>query len=126
MSVLTAEEENARLAERQEEDDEVDDEVVVTTAVEDVPLGLGQGDDTPITEEKLKEMVASLNTEQRRVFDRTIAACHHTADHMKDEDHCKNYNPLHLFCTGVGGVGKSYLIKVIVAQLTHDFKTENR
>lgn len=100
--------------------------VVPTTVVPNsVPLGLGVGA-VLASGEELDILVQSLNTEQSRVFDRVMAATRHTVEHRLNDSHCSTYKPLRLFCTGVGGVGKSYLIDVIVAKLVSEFKTEKR
>ena len=51
----------------------------------------------------------------------------HQVRHKSDTCKCSDWKPLHMFISGVGGTGKSFLIKTILALLSeiwHD-KTES-
>ena len=60
----------------------------------------------------LTDRIKSLNMDQTRV-----------SEHFTKRKHesgwcsCSDYKPLHLFVSGVGGTGKSFLIEAITAQV---------
>ena len=66
----------------------------------------------------LKQRVAMLNADQRRIFDKVKDHLLHQQQHEADECSC-DLSPLRMFVSGVGGTGKSFLIETIKA-LVHD------
>ena len=60
-----------------------------------------------------KDMVASLNADQSRVFQQVKLHLEHQSVHERNECTCTNLKPLHMFVSGVGGMGKSFLIQTI-------------
>ena len=66
----------------------------------------------------LKQRVAMLNADQRRIFDKVKDHLLHQQQHEADECSC-DLSPLRMFVRGVGGTGKSFLIETIKA-LVHD------
>ena len=61
----------------------------------------------------LEVLVSSLNADQLRVYERIKAHLEHQVLHERDLCQCKEFKPLHMFVSGVGGTGKSFLIKTI-------------
>ena len=57
----------------------------------------------------LESRVAMLNSDQRRVFDNVKDHFMHQKKHEDHLYHC-DFKPLHIFISGVGGTGKSFLI----------------
>ena len=89
---------------------EVDDgpQVVgeATTSMNDVyDLHHNNDGDAP----NYEELVCSLNADQGRVLEQIK----HQAFHENNKCKCTDFRPLHLFVSGVGGTGKSFLIKTI-------------
>ena len=66
----------------------------------------------------LKQRVAMLNADQRRIFDKVKDHLLHQQQHETDECSC-NLSPLRMFVSGVGGTGKSFLIETVKA-FVHD------
>ena len=62
----------------------------------------------------LEERVAMLNADQRRIFENVKAHLLHQQCHETRECEC-DFKPLHMFVSGVGGTGKSFLIEAIKA-----------
>uniref|UniRef100_A0A1X7UNF4 ATP-dependent DNA helicase n=1 Tax=Amphimedon queenslandica TaxID=400682 RepID=A0A1X7UNF4_AMPQE len=67
----------------------------------------------------LQERESMLNKDQKRIFDHVKS---HVLRQMEYENKAKqvkeqseNVKPLHMFISGVGGTGKSFLIKAIKA-----------
>ena len=86
-----------------------------TSAMNDV-LDINQnhnGDDATAT--SFEELVSSLNADQARVFERVKSHLEHQALHENDTCKCTDFKPLHMFVSGVGGTGKSFLIETIRA-----------
>ena len=63
----------------------------------------------------LDELASSLNADQTRVFDNIKCQLQHLVQHETGTCKCSDLKPLHMFISGVGGTGKSFLIKVIRA-----------
>ena len=79
-----------------------------TSAMNDV-LDLNQnhdGDDATTT--SFKELISSLSADQGRVFERVKSHLEHQALHANNTCKCMDFNPLHMFVSGVGGTGKSF------------------
>ena len=72
----------------------------------------------PADTQSLKQRVAMLNADQRRIFDKVKDHLLHQQQHEADECSC-DLSPLRMFVSGVGGTGKSFLIETIKA-LVHD------
>ena len=67
----------------------------------------------------LSERIDMLNEDQRRIFDQV-------ADH--DDCKCRDLKPLHMFVSGVGGTGKSFLIETIrslVKEIWKDYASDD-
>ena len=63
------------------------------------------------------KLVSSLNIDQSRVYEKVNSHLEHQKMHETDACRCTDFNkPLHMFVTGVGGTGKSFLIKTIRVQ----------
>ena len=60
----------------------------------------------------LSERIAMLNADQRRIFDQVSDHLNHQRRHETNGCECKDLKPLHMFVSGVGGTGKSFLIEV--------------
>ena len=63
----------------------------------------------------LATRVSMLNTDQRRVYDTIISHLLHQQKHEDNQCQCTDLKPLHMFVSGVGGTGKSFLIQAIRA-----------
>ena len=71
----------------------------------------------------LDELASSLNADQTRVFDKIKCQLQHQVQHETGTCKCSDLKPLHMFISGVGGTGKSFLIKAIralVLDMWHD------
>ena len=76
-------------------------------------FNLHQNDETGPT---LDELVSSLNADQSRVFKQVKSHLEHQAMHERKTCTC-HVKPLHMFVSGVGGTGKSFLIKTTLCAL---------
>ena len=63
------------------------------------------------------ELVASLNIDQKRVFQLVKYHLEHQLQHENGACKCTDMKPLYMFVSGVGGTAKSFLIKTIRALL---------
>ena len=70
----------------------------------------------------LDQRVDMLNADQRRVFDKITDHLNHQHEHDTGKCGCKEYKPLHMFVSGVGGTGKSFLIETIRSQVKDMWK----
>ena len=59
------------------------------------------------------ELVSSLNIDQKRVFQLVKYHLEHQLQHENGACRCTDMKPLHMFVSGAGGTGKSFLIKTI-------------
>ena len=80
----------------------------VTSAMDDV-LDLQQNESDG---HSVEELVSSLNADQSRVVK---AHLEHHVLHKCGWCQCKDLKPLHMFVSGVGGTGKSFLIRNVRA-----------
>ena len=65
----------------------------------------------------LQERISMLNPDQLRVFTKIRDHLVHQFEHEDQRCGCNNLKPLHMFFSGVGGTGKSFLIETIRAQV---------
>ena len=70
----------------------------------------------------LSERIGMLNADQRRIFEQVIDHLHHQRRHETDDCECRDLKPLHMFVSGVGGTGKSFLIETIRSQVKEIWK----
>ena len=70
----------------------------------------------------LSEHICMLNEDQRKIFDRVTDHLLHQRQHECNECKYKELKPLHMFVSGVGGTGKSLLIKSIKSQVKEIWK----
>ena len=56
-----------------------------------------------------------LNVDQGRIFELIKGHLEHQLQHENDACKCSDLKPLHMFVSGVGGTGKSFLIKTVRA-----------
>ena len=73
-----------------------------------------------------EELVSSLkfNIDQKRVFQLVKYHLEHQLQHENGGCKCTDMKPLHMFVSGVGGTGKSFLIKTIRALATQVWQNE--
>lgn len=62
----------------------------------------------------LEERVAMLNDDQKRIFEKVTSHLLHQQSHETKQCEC-DLKPLHMFVSGVGGTGNSFLIEAIKA-----------
>ena len=65
-----------------------------------------------------QELIEMLNADQSRVFEMVSEHLHHQQQHETGACVCKYFKPLHMFISGVGGTGKSFLIETIRQQVS--------
>ena len=63
-----------------------------------------------------------LNEDQMRIFDKITQHLNHQLEHDTGECKCKEFKPLHMFVSGVGGTGRSFLIETIRSQVKQIWK----
>ena len=63
----------------------------------------------------LDRRIQMLNADQEHIF--TQDHLQYQYRHEKELCHCTDFRPLHMFISGVGGTGKSFLIKTIKEQV---------
>ena len=61
----------------------------------------------------LSERIDMLNEDQRRIFELVADHLKHQSRHEHNDCKCRDIKPLHMFVSGVGGTGKSFLIETI-------------
>ena len=61
----------------------------------------------------LSERIDMLNEDQRRIFELVADHLKHQSRHECNDCKCRDLKPLHMFVSGVGGTGKSFLIETI-------------
>ena len=94
-----------------------------TSAMNDV-FDLHQNDESDGP--SLDELVQSLNTDQARVYDHVKYHLEHQLTHEKKQCSCADFKPLQMYVSGVGGTGKSFLIKTVRALVTKMWEEETR
>ena len=80
------------------------------SAMHDV-FDLNHNNDSDDATTSFEELVSSLNADQSRVFEQVKSHLEYQALHENDRCKCTDFKPLHTFVSGVGGTGKSFLIK---------------
>ena len=118
-----AEQENITVPEPVEENEGPQVAGEATSAMHDV-VDLQQNDENGPS---FDDLVSSLNVDQSRIFRHVKDHLEHQVRHESDTCKCSDWKPLHMFISGVGGTGKSFLIKTIralVSEIWHD-KTES-
>ena len=91
-----------------------------TSAMHDVATFQEAHDSTT----SFEELVTSLNIDQKRVFQLVNYHLEHQLQHENGACKCTDMKPLHMFVSGVGGTGKSFLIKTIRALVTQVWHNE--
>ena len=69
----------------------------------------------------LQQRISMLNSDQLRIFSKIKNHMLHQYQHETNQCQCDNLKPLHMFISGVGGTGKSFLIETIRAQVKDIF-----
>ena len=115
-----AQEEKVPMSQPMEEDEGPQVVREATSAMHDVANLQGNDENGP----SLDNLVSSLNTDQARIFERVKQHLKHQVQHESDMCKCNDVKPLNMFISGVGGTGKSFLIRALVTKLWHD-KTES-
>ena len=70
----------------------------------------------------LSGSIVMLNEDQRWIFEQVTDHLNHQWRHEHDECKCKDMKPLHMFVSGVGGTGKSFLIETLRSQVKEIWK----
>ena len=89
-----------------------------TSAMHDVANFQENEDSSP----SLNDLVSSLNVDQARIFHQVKTHLEHQVQHESDMCKCSDFKPLHMFISGVGGTGKSFLIRALVSEVWHNEK----
>ena len=74
-----------------------------------------------ISDDDLRQSVRSLNSQQRRAYDKLLSWCRNKVKNMNSLKQT-DVQPVYLFLTGGGGVGKSHLINSIYHTTTKTFR----
>ena len=72
----------------------------------------------------LDERIAKLNKDQSRIFLNLCEHFNYQYRHEHDQCVCKDFKPIHLFVSGVGCTGKSFLIETIKAKVAEIWKDD--
>ena len=72
----------------------------------------------------IHERISMLNEDQHRVFKLVSDHLNHQYQHEHNMCKCTNLKPLHMFISGVGGTGKSFLIETIRSQVKEIWKED--
>ena len=72
----------------------------------------------------LEERVSMMNEDQARIFQTVKDHLTHQERHEANACQCSDLKPLHLFLSGVGGTGKSFLIEAIRQQVAAIWKAK--
>ena len=112
---------NVPMPDPSEEDDGPQVAGEATSAMHDV-ANLQENDDSAPC---LDDLVSSLNVDQRRIFELIKGHLEHQLQHENDACKCSDLKPLHMFVSGVGGTGKSLLIKNVRALVGEIWRDQN-
>ena len=91
-----------------------------TCAMHDVANPQDNGEGGP----SLDDLVSSLNVDQTRIFQQVKNHLEHQVMHESGTCKCSVFKPMHMFISGVGGTGKSFLIKTIRALVCETWHNE--
>ena len=72
----------------------------------------------------LDERIAKLNKDQSHIFQNLCEHFNHQYRHEHNQCVCNDFKPIHLFVSGVGGTGKSFLIETIKAKVAEIWKSD--
>lgn len=72
----------------------------------------------------LKEHIEKLNSDQLRAFEKISGHLYHQWQHKHGLCHCNDFKLLHTFISGVGGIGKSFLLQIIRRQVAEIWKDD--
>ena len=75
-----------------------------------------------VHEVNIKEHIQMLNSDQQRAFNNLNDHLNHQYRHEHGECDCAAFKPIHMFISGVGGTGKSFLIETIRSQVNEIWK----
>ena len=70
----------------------------------------------------IEERICMLNKDQQRIFQNLSNHLQHQYRHEHNECHCDELKPTHMFISGVGGTGKSFLIETIRSKVNEIWK----
>ena len=107
---------------------QIDEQYVVgeaNTAENNVQLMQRNNTDDDLTVDRCLQM---LNADQECIFTQVSEHLQHRHRHVNELCNCTHFQSLHMFISGVGGTGESFLIQTIKAQVsaiwaTSDFVT---
>ena len=117
-----AEQEKVTVPEPMEEDDGPQVAGEATSAMNDA-ANLQENDNSGPS---LEELLPSLNADQARIFEFMRRHFEHQVQHENEICKCDDFKPLSMFVSGVGGMGKSYLIKTIRALVSEIWNDNNK
>ena len=70
--------------------------------------------------------IAKLNKDQSRVFENLCRHFNHQYRHEHNQCVCTDFKPIHMFVSGVGSTGKSFLIETIRAKVAEIWKNDSK
>ena len=116
--------EEVRLHQEEEEDSESEEEIEL-----EHPLNQSQIDFAQVhhvEKDELEKMVSQLNSDQSRVFNKVVRKLDHRKDKFLQRtescsENCEDCLPIRMVVSGVGGTGKSFLIKTLCGKVTSMF-----
>ena len=114
--------------EKEEKDNKEDDEPQLmgeaNSAMNDLmDLNANNADDKS-NQFSLDERVSMLNVDQRRIFENVKSHLVHQKQHEAGVCNC-DHKPHHMFVSGVGGTGKSFLIETIKALVCEEWPSKD-
>ena len=74
----------------------------------------------------LDTRITKLNKDQSRIFENLCHHFNHQYRHEHDQCVCTDFKPIHMFVSGVGGTGKSFLIETIRAKVAEIWKNDSK
>ena len=109
---------DARAANKDDDNDKMeDDEPQLIGQIKDAMNDINEMDSgSSLT---LQQRESMLNADQKRIFDNVkshlLNQLEYEKKSAKEKEKCQQIKPLHMFISGVGGTGKSFLIEAIKA-----------